>query len=376
MIDYSALPSPCFVLDEERLKKNLATIARVKEESGVDIIVAFKGFAMWGAFPIVRKYVTGATASSLNEARLCNEEMKAKAHTYAVAYQENEFEAICQLSSHLTFNSLSQFERFHTKVPAGVSVGLRVNPEWSDVDTDLYNPSSPTSRLGMTIENLADGLPKEVEGLHFHVLCESSAESLVHVLENFERKFGQFMNQIKWVNMGGGHLMTRKGYDLDLLIKTLKKFREKYQVEVILEPGSAFAWQTGDLVSTVLDVVENRGVKTAIADISFTCHMPDCLEMPYKPVISGASKDASNSEFVYRIGGVSCLAGDFMDEYAFPAPLKVGDRLIFEDMIHYTMVKTTMFNGVNHPSIGIVDSSGNFRLIRKFDYEDYKARLS
>ena len=377
MIDYSKIPSPCYVLEEERLIRNLQLLQKVKKEAGVSIILAFKGFAMWSVFPTVRNYLDGATASSLNEARLCNEEMRSKAHTYAVAYSDNEFDEIVSLSSHLTFNSLNQFNRFKDRVPGEVSMGLRVNPEWSDVKTDLYNPSSPVSRLGVTSEHLQHGVPEGIEGLHFHVLCESSSEALVTVLENLERKFEHILSKIKWVNMGGGHLITREGYDKDLLIRTLKRFKEKYQVKVILEPGSAVAWQTGDLKSTVLDIVENNGVKTAVMDISFTCHMPDCLEMPYKPKITSASEYTNkNYPFEYRIGGTSCLAGDFMEKYGFKNELEIGDTLIFEDMIHYTMVKTTTFNGVKHPSIGIWKSIGDFELIREFGYGDYRDRLS
>jgi len=376
VIDFSKIPSPCFVLEEERLERNLRLIDRVQQEAGVEIILAFKGFAMWSAFPIVKKYLKGATASSLHEARLCFEEMGTRAHTYAVAYQPDQFQEIASLSSHITFNSLSQYKHFQHQLPEGVECGLRINPEWSDVETDLYNPSSPVSRLGITSPHLAGGLPEGISGLHFHVLCESSAESLVQVLRQVEHNFGHLLHQLKWINMGGGHLMTREGYNIDLLIRTLKEFREKYQVNVILEPGSAIAWQTGDLKSTVLDIVENNGVKTAIADISFTCHMPDCLEMPYRPVITGASRNPNGLPHSYRIGGVSCLAGDFMEAYGFDKPLAIGDELVFEDMIHYTMVKTSMFNGVHHPAIGIWRKEGTFDLIREFDYQDYKRRLS
>jgi carboxynorspermidine decarboxylase len=363
-------------LEETRLFKNLELMRKVQEEAGASIILAFKGFAMWSAFPIIRKYLRGATASSLNEARLCVEEMGAKAHTYNVAYEDDSIEEILSLSSHITFNSLNQFNRYIEKVPEEVSVGLRVNPGWSDVETDLYNPSSVSTRLGMNRSSFPDRLPERVEGLHFHVLCESSAESLVTVLEYFESNFGEFLGQLRWINMGGGHLMTREGYNVELLIETLKAFKEKYDVEVILEPGSAVAWDTGDLHASVLDIVENGGVKTAIADISFTCHMPDCLEMPYKPTIEGASTHPKTGQHLYRIGGVSCLAGDFMSEYGFDTPLEVGQPLVFKDMIHYTMVKTSMFNGVRHPSLGIINTSGSFRLIRSFKYEDYKNRLS
>jgi carboxynorspermidine decarboxylase len=375
-MDQIAIPSPCYVLDESKLIENLALMKDVQDRSGASIILAFKGFAMWSVFPTIRKYLKGATASSLNEAKLCVEEMGIKAHTYNVAYEDERIDEIVSLSSHLTFNSISQYNRFINRIPKEVSVGLRVNPEWSDVDTDLYNPSSPTSRLGITKNQFPDRLPARIEGLHFHVLCESSAEALVEVLANFEERFGQHISQLKWVNMGGGHLMTRKGYNKELLIETVKTFKARYGVEVILEPGSAVAWETGDLHASVLDLVENGGEKTAIADISFTCHMPDCLEMPYKPRITGAYMDSSKGEYRYRIGGVSCLAGDFMNAYSFDLPLEIGSRLIFEDMIHYTMVKTSTFNGVRHPSIGILREDGTFELVRQFGYEDFKRRLS
>lgn len=369
------IPSPCFVLEEDKLIKNLQLIQRVKKEAGVDIILAFKGFSMWGAFGIVKKYIKGATASSLNEVLLCNEEMGVHSHTYCVAYEDDSFDEIASKSSHLTFNSLLQYERFIDRVPQHVTVGLRVNPEWSDVETDLYNPSSPVSRLGIRAEDL-DELPDRVDGLHFHVLCESDSTALERVLENLESKFGHLLSSIKWVNMGGGHLMTREGYDLDHLTQLLKSFRQKHELEVILEPGSAFAWQTGDLHTTVLDIVDNGGKKTAIFDGSFTCHMPDCLEMPYRPKIIGASESEKTGWNAYRLGGVSCLAGDYLDEYWFEKELKIGDRIIFGDMMHYTMVKTSTFNGVRHPSIGILHSDGNFGLLRTFGYEDFKNRLS
>lgn len=378
-IDYSKVPSACFVLDESLLIKNLQLMQQVQQDAGIDIILAFKGFSMWSAFPIVKKYLKGATASSYNEAMLCFEEMGKKAHTYCVAYQEENFRDILNMSSHLTFNSLGQFERFKQIVAEHaekVSIGIRVNPEYSDVETDLYNPSSPVSRLGMTASHFGDTLPAGIEGLHFHVLCESTSFALEKTLEALEAKFGKLLKQAKWVNMGGGHLMTRAGYDTAHLVKILCAFKEKWNVEVILEPGSAAAWQTGDLVTEVLDIVTNTGVSTAIIDASFTCHMPDCLEMPYKPRIKGAALDATGGSYKYRIGGLSCLAGDFMEEYAFEKPLAIGDRIIFEDMIHYTMVKTSTFNGVPHPSIGIWRENGTFDLVKKFGYEDYKNRLS
>jgi carboxynorspermidine decarboxylase len=380
-LDLKKVPSPCFVLDAARLRSNLQLIDRVQKEAGVSVILAFKGFAMWSAFPLVREYLPGATASSLNEARLCFEEMGVKAHTYSVAYLPGEFSRIMKYSSHITFNSLSQFRRFKSRVqrhPEHISMGIRVNPEWSPVETALYNPADPVSRLGQTEENFKKGLPDGVEGLHFHVLCESSSHDLEKVLGYFESKFGHFLPQLKWVNFGGGHLMTRKGYDVDHLISVLKAFKKRYpNLQVIMEPGSAVAWDTGVLVGTVVDIIKNHGVRTAVLDLSFTAHMPDTLEMPYRPRVRGASSEPSPSDKNrYRLGGVSCLSGDFMEEYAFPEPLKIGQKLIFEDMIHYTMVKTTTFNGVTHPSIAILQENGELKVVRKFGYKDYKNRLS
>lgn len=379
MIDFQKVTSPAFVLDEALLRKNLERIDRVQREAGVSVILAFKGFAMWSAFPLVRQYLSGATASSLGEARLCFEEMKTKAHTYSVAYLPREFGQILKYSSHLTFNSLSQFKKFGKRTAAaGVSVGLRVNPEWSPVGTDLYNPAAPGSRLGEVIENFKNGLPDGIEGLHFHVLCESTSHDLERVLQNFESRFSSFFSKIKWVNFGGGHLMTRADYDCDHLISVLKAFKKRWpHLEIILEPGSAIAWETGVLVSTVLDIVKNKGVKTAILDVSFTAHMPDTLEMPYKPGVIGANPEPlSGDKNLYRLGGVSCLAGDFMNEYSFEKPLRIGQKVVLEDMIHYTMVKTTTFNGVTHPSICIAREDGRVDVIRKFGYRDYKNRLS
>lgn len=379
-MDIAKIPSPCFVLDEARLRRNLELIGRVQREAGVQIILAFKGFAMWSAFPLVRQYVHGATASSLNEARLCFEEMKTKAHTYSVAYLPREFGQILKLSSHITFNSLTQYRHFRRRLeqfPEHVSAGLRVNPEWSPVGTALYNPASAGSRLGEVVENLKGKLPEGIEGLHFHVLCESSSYDLEKVLENFEQRFGAFLPQLKWVNFGGGHLMTRADYDVEHLIGVLRAFRQRYpHLQVILEPGSAFAWDTGVLVATVLDIVQNKGVKTAILDVSFTAHMPDTLEMPYRPRVRDAYEDPGQGRYRYRLGGVSCLSGDFMTEYGFDKPLKVGQKLVFEDMIHYTMVKTTTFNGVTHPGIAIWREGGRLEMVRKFGYRDYKNRLS
>lgn len=380
-MDISKIPSPCFVLDEALLRKNLQLIDRVQREAGVQIILAFKGFAMWSAFPLVRQYLSGATASSLSEARLCFEEMHAKAHTYSVAYMPREFGQIMKYSSHITFNSQAQYRRYRRRLekhPEKISPGIRVNPEWSPVGTALYNPASPGSRLGEVVENFKNGLPEGVEGLHFHTLCESSSFDLEKTLEQFELRFGKFLPGLKWVNFGGGHLMTRQGYDVEHLIGVLRAFRARHpHLHVILEPGSAIAWETGVLVASVLDIIKNKGVRTAILDVSFTAHMPDTLEMPYRPRVRHANAEPTPTDkHQYRLGGVSCLSGDFMTEYAFEHPLKVGHKIVFEDMIHYTMVKTTTFNGVTHPAITIWREEGRLDVVKKFGYRDYKNRLS
>ncbi len=376
-MNYQNIPSPCYVLDEVAFRKNLALIKSVKERAGVEIILAFKAFAMWSVFPIVREYISYSTASSLAEARLALEEMGSKAHTYGPAYSNKEFPGIMACSSHITFNSLNQFQHFYPQTQFdNISCGLRINPEFSDVETDLYNPCAPGSRLGVVAELLGDKLPEGLEGLHFHTLCESSSYDLEKTLNVVEEKFGKYFSQIKWLNMGGGHLMTREDYDVEHLIFLLKTFKAKYpHLQIILEPGSAFAWRTGVLVSSVIDIVENKKIKTAMLDVSFSCHMPDCLEMPYKPEIIGASESIAGKP-TYRMGGSSCLSGDFYGDWSFDEELKIGNRIVFNDMIHYTLVKTTMFNGVTHPGLGIWTKENEFKLIREFGYEDYKNRMS
>ena len=375
-IDFNKIPSPCYVIDETLLRNNLDLIKKIKEAAPIHILVALKAFSNWGIFPIFKEYGFGTSASSLSEARLAFEELGVKAHTYAPAYEEKMITDILKYSSHISFNSLSQFRRF-VKITSqqGVSIGLRVNPEFSDTAFDIYNPCKPGSRFGITAEQLGDDLPQEAEGFHFHTLFEADSFALERLLAVFLNKFGKFLPRLKWVNMGGGHLITRTGYDIDHLISILTDFKNRYGVQVILEPGSAFTYKTGYLVSTVLDIVENSGIKTAILDVSFTCHMPDCLEMPYKPVILGAT-DEQTGKPTYRMGGISCLAGEFMGNWSFDRELKPGDRIIFDDMIHYTTVKTTMFNGVNHPSIGLWNEKSGFRLIKEFNYQDYRNRLS
>lgn len=380
MIDFNEVPSPCYVMEEEKLRSNLELIKSVKERAGVNIILAFKAFAMWKSFPIVREYIPYSTASSIHEARLAFEEMGSPAHTYSPAYTEENFPIMMKYSSHITFNSLSQWERFKHMIKEDgnrISCGLRINPEYSEVETDLYNPCAPGSRLGIISSEIGDVLPEGIEGLHFHTLCESTSFDLEKTLLQVEKRFSKLLKQAKWLNMGGGHLMTRKGYNVEHLIGVLKNFKSKYpHLEIIMEPGSAFAWQTGVLASTVVDIVENKGIKTAILDVSFACHMPDCLEMPYKPVIRGAYHEPVEGKPTYRMGGNSCLSGDFMGDWSFDEPLKIGDRVIFEDMIHYTIVKTTMFNGIHHPSIALWTKDNTLTMYKEFSYEDYKNRMS
>lgn len=380
MIDFQSIPSPCYVLEETLLRKNLSLIKKVKERAGVNIILAFKAFALWKAFPIVREYIPFSTASSPFEAQLAYEEMGSPAHTYSPAYTEADFPTILKYSSHITFNSLSQYKRFYPMVAAAgrqVSCGLRINPEYSEVETDLYNPCAPGTRMGIVRDLLGDQLPEGIEGLHFHTLCESSSYDLEKTLQVVEDRFGSLLRQAKWLNMGGGHLMTRKDYDVEHLINLLLDLRARYpHLEIIMEPGSAFAWQTGFLLTTVVDIVENHGIRTAIIDASFTCHMPDCLEMPYQPAIRGAVPEAIAGKHVYRIGGNSCLSGDYMGDWSFDKELQPGDKLIFEDMIHYTIVKTTMFNGIPHPSIALWRTDDRLEILRRFTYEDYKGRMS
>lgn len=383
------LATPYYVLDEAKLRANLRLIQSVARQSGAEIILAFKAYALWRTFSIFREYIGHTTASSPYEARLAYEEFGSKAHTYSPAYEKQTFHTILECSSHITFNSLSQYAHFIGDVKtwnahhAPVSCGLRINPEYSEIETELYNPCAPGSRFGVLASQLPDNLPEGIEEFHCHNHCESSAEALARSLEHVEEKFGRWLDKIKWLNLGGGHLMTREGYDIGLLIHTLVRFGQRHpNLHLILEPGSAFAWRTGDLVCQVVDVVENDGIKTAILNVSFTCHMPDCLEMPYWPTVTGATTlsgdDAVGHEreaTVYRLGGNSCLSGDFMGYWQFPAPLRIGDTVTFEDMIHYTTVKTTMFNGIDHPAIVLLHENGQAEVLRRYAYEDYRDRM-
>ena len=377
--DYTDVESPCYVVSEKHLRANLSLIRSVAESAGVEIIMAFTAFALWKVFPIVREYISCSTASSLSEANLAVDEMKNLAHTYAPVYTDKEFDEIAKLSSHITFNSISQFEKYKTRLEVDgrkISAGLRINPEYSAVETDLYNPCAPGSRLGVTLDNLKKADLTGIDGFHCHTLCESTSYELEKTLKIIEERFGEFLPKIKWLNMGGGHLMTRADYDTDHLISVLKAFKSRHpHLHIILEPGSAFAWQTGELVAEVQDIVENGGIRTAILDVSFACHMPDCLEMPYKPAILGEVEDRS-TPYVYRMGGNSCLSGDFYSDWTFDHELKVGEKIVFMDMNHYTTVKTTMFNGITHPSIALRKLNGELELLRKYTYADYKSRMA
>ena len=365
------MATPIYIIEETKLRRNLQLIADVAAKADIEVILAFKAFALWKTFPIFREYISSTTASSLSEARLAYEEFGAPAHTYSPAYTDEEVDQIARCSSHLTFNSLSQYERFHQRAH-GVSLGLRINPEYSEVETLLYNPCAPGTRFGLTADRLPEQLPSDISGFHCHCHCESGADVFQRSLAHIEEKFSKWFPQLKWINFGGGHLMTRKDYDVELLVSLMQGFHQRYPwLKVILEPGSAFAWQTGPLVSHVVDIVEDHGVKTAILDVSFTCHMPDCLEMPYYPEVRGAV----HGEEGYRLGGNSCLSGDFMGYWRFDHELEVGEEVIFEDMIHYTTVKTTMFNGITHPALGMLHQDGKFEILREFGYDDYKNRM-
>ena len=378
--DYGKFPSPCYVLEERLLRRNLSLIRRVADEAGVEIILAFKAYALWKTFPIFRQYISHTTASSVSEARLAFEQFGSKAHTYSPAYTEQDFPTIVRCSSHISFNSLTQFNHFSQQaIEGGVSCGIRVNPEYSEIETEIYNPCAPGSRFGILCDDLPEELPHGIEGFHCHCHCESSAEALEHTLVHLEEKFGRWFPQIKWLNLGGGHLMTRRDYDVGHLINILKGLRARYPwLKIILEPGSAFGWQTGPLISQVVDIVENHGIRTAILNVSFACHMPDCLEMPYWPAVRGAETlegVTSTEPNVYRLGGNSCLSGDFLGSWRFDHKLSVGDYVVLEDMLHYTTVKTNMFNGISHPDIALMHTDGSVELLREYSYEDYKTRM-
>lgn len=376
------IDTPYYIVYEDRLRANLEKLKRVAEAADVKIIMAFKANALWKTFPVIKEYFHSSTASSLNEMKLSLDYLGHDVHAYCPVYTERTFPEFLKGCSHITFNSLAQYEKFRPQIEAAdrkVSVGLRVNPHCSVIETDIYNPCVPGSRFGENPDKLANGLPAGIEGLHFHALCESDSHDLEKVLDAFIEQYGDLLPGLKWLNMGGGHLITRKDYDTEHLIKLMKGLHERYpNLEIILEPGSAFTWQTGDLVTEVLDVVEDAGIMTAIIDASFACHMPDCLEMPYQPRVEeaiGTVADGADSPYRYRLGGNSCLSGDFVGDWCFDRPLKPGDRLTLCDMNHYTTVKTNMFNGIQHPSIWFQPHEGEPVLLREFTYDDYRDRM-
>ena len=374
---YPEISSPAYILEENLLLNNLKLLQRVQHEAGVEIICALKGFSFYHVFPTVKNYLSGATASSLHEARLAFEEMGNKCHAYTPAYLPAEFDEFMSYASHMTFNSLNQVNQFASQaISNGISCGIRINPEYAEVETDMYNPCIAGSRLGIRRSDLGDRLPEGIEGLHSHTLCENDSYVLERTLAVIDAKFGDLLQQAKWLNLGGGHLITRADYQVDHLIQVLNTFKTKYpHLKIILEPGSAVGWQTGFLKSTVLDIVHSAGIDVAILDVSFAAHMPDTLEMPYKPRIRFASSEPETGKPTYRFGGMTCLAGDYYGDYSFDKPLAIGDSIIFEDMIHYTMVKTTTFNGVNLPDIGMIKSDGQYQRFKHFGYESFKDRL-
>jgi len=378
MLNYNDLPSPAYVCHLSRLEENLKLLHRVKTESGAKVILALKGFAMWSTFDLVSQYLDGATASGLHEAKLADEKMPGEVHTYSPAFKEEEIEEIATISDHMIFNTPSQIKRFAKqakKVNPTISISLRVNPEFSSSPVDLYNPCGIYSRLGTTIANFDESILDQLDGLNFHALCEQNVDALEGVLEAFEKNFTQYIDKMKYINFGGGHHITRKDYDVEKLIEVIKAFKARHNnIEVYLEPGEAVGWETGELVSTVLDTLHN-GMDIAILDTSAEAHMPDTLAMPYRAEVRGAA-EVGKKPYTYRLGGNTCLAGDIMGDYAFDKPLQVGEKIIFEDQIHYTFVKNTTFNGIKLPALVLVYQGGEVEIVKEFGYEDYKMRLS
>lgn len=377
-LDLNKLPSPCYVVDEKLLTKNLELLNHVQERTGCNIILALKGFSMFSTFPLVGKYLKGVTSSSLFEARLGYEEMGKQVHIFAPAYRDDEFDEIMKYCDHIVFNSFNQWDKFKDKVKnfkgKKIECGIRINPEYSEIETDIYNPCFKNSRLGTTLDNFNEEDLEGIDGLHFHTMCEQNSDTLERTIKVVEEKFGKYLKNMKWLNFGGGHHITRADYDVEKLIECILYMKNKYDLDIYLEPGEAVALNTGFLVSTVLDIIEN-GMKLGILDTSAACHMPDVLEMPYRPHIIGSGMPGEK-KYTYRFGGPTCLAGDIIGDYSFDEPLKIGDKLVFCDMAHYSMVKNNTFNGINLPSIVLYKEDGTIQIVKKFGYEDFKGRLS
>ncbi|WP_026394157.1 carboxynorspermidine decarboxylase [Acetobacterium malicum] len=372
---FKELPTPCFLVDESLLIKNLKILDRVQQATGCRILLAQKAFSMFSLYPLIGRYLAGTTASGLFEARLGHEEMGGETHVFATAYRDDEFDEIVGLCDHIVFNSFNQWQKFGAKaIAAGRECGIRINPECSTQDHAIYDPCSPGSRMGVTRAQFQPELLEGISGLHFHTLCEQNADALEETLKAVEENFGEFLPQLKWLNFGGGHHITRDDYDIEKLITCIKRIQDSYGLKVYLEPGEAVALNTGFLVATVLDIVDN-GIHNAILDTSAACHMPDVLEMPYRPNIIGAALPGEKP-FAYRLGGPTCLAGDIIGDYVFDEPLKIGDRLVFCDMAIYSMVKTNTFNGMNLPAIAIFSQEKTIQMVKQFGYEDFKNRLS
>lgn len=376
-IDISTLPTPSYLVDQRLLIKNLELLASVKERTGCKILLAQKAFSMFSVYPLIAKYLDGVTSSGVMEARLGYEEMGKEVHTYAPAFADHEMDDVIRYSDHIVFNSFHQWNKFKDKVKSSgkqIECGLRLNPKYSEIDTDIYNPCFTGSRLGITPEQFQPDQLDGIDGLHFHTMCEQNSDTLERTLKVVDDTFGSYIKQMKWLNFGGGHHITRSDYDIETLIRCIQFAQDTYGVQVYLEPGEAVALNTGYLVSTVLDTIEN-GMHLAILDTSAACHMPDVLEMPYRPHIIGAGVP-NEKAYTYRLGGPTCLAGDIIGDYSFDAPLKEGDKLIFCDMAHYTMVKNNTFNGMNLPSIALYSQENGLQIIKQFGYEDFKSRLS
>lgn len=369
------MKTPYYLIDEEALEKNLKILQSVKEQTGCKILLAQKCFSMFSVYPLIAKYLDGTTASGLFEAKLGNEEMRKENHVYSAAYRDDEIVEVMNICDHVVFNSFNQWQKYQDlALQTGISCGIRINPECStQIGHEIYDPCAPFSRMGVTLKNLREDLLEGIEGLHFHTLCEQNSDDLVTTIKVVEEKFGKYLYQMKWLNFGGGHHITRDDYDLDTLIKIINNIKNKYHLEVYLEPGEAVALNAGYLVSRVLDIVHN-GMEIAIMDTSAACHMPDVLEMPYRPKIVDSALPKIK-EYTYRLGGPTCLAGDIIGDYSFDEPLRVGQELWFKDMAIYSMVKNNTFNGMNLPSI-VLKQKGKLKVIKKFGYLDFKNRLS